>query len=84
MSLTPEQFLERAAADKAMREQMKATNTQVTPDTLKGCVMALVQLGHALKMKREDVGGLVMQEWVNWEMYLATKQRIADKRRGSK
>ena len=84
MSLTPEQFLERAAADKAMREQMKATNTQVTPDTLRGCVMALVQLGHALKMKREDVSGLVAEEWVNWESYLATKQRIADKRKGSK
>ena len=59
MSLTPEQFLERAAADKAMREQMKATNTQVTPDTLKGCVMALVQLAHALKMKREDVAAML-------------------------
>jgi hypothetical protein len=84
MSLTPEQFLERAAADKAMREQMKATNTEVTPDTLRGCAMALCQLAHALKMKREDVSGLVTEEWANWESYLATKQRIADKRKGSK
>lgn len=84
MSITPEEFLERAAAEKALREQMKATGQEVTQDTLRGCAMALVQLAHALKLKREDVGGLVMQEWGTWEMYLAAKQRIADKRKGAK
>ena len=82
--MTPEQFLERAGAEKAMREQMKATNTEVTADTLRGCAMAFVQLGYALKLPRADVERLFLDEWELWRTYEATKQRIADKRKGGK
>ena len=82
--MTPEQFVERAGAEKTMREQIRATNTEVTADTLRGCAMAFVQLAHTLKLPRADVEQLFKEEWELWRTYEATKQRIAEKRKGGK
>lgn len=82
--MTPERFLERAGAEKALIEQLKATGQEVTEDTLRGCVMAAVQLAHKLKLNDAQLHGLVAAEWELWEKYLTAKKAIAEKRRGAK
>lgn len=82
--MTPERFLERASAEKALSEQLKATGQEVTEDTLRGCVMAAVQLAHRMKLKEADLKGLFDVEWMMWTQYLTAKKALADKRKGSK
>lgn len=82
--MTPEEFLERNAAERALRDQLQATGQEVTQDTLKGCALALVQLAHALKLNHADVSELVREEWGAWELYVKAKQRLAEKRKGAK
>lgn len=82
--MTPERFLERASAEKALSEQLKATGQEVTEDTLRGCVMAAVQLAHRMKLKESDLKGLFDVEWMMWTQYLTAKKALADKRKGSK
>jgi hypothetical protein len=82
--MTPERFLERASAEKALSEQLKATGQEVTEDTLRGCVMAAVQLAHRMKLKESDLKGLFDVEWMMWTQYLTAKKALADKRKGTK
>lgn len=80
--MTPERFIERASAEKALTEQLKATGQEVTEDTLRGCVMAAVQLAHRLKLKEEDLRGLFSVEWSMWEQYLKARKALANKKKG--
>ena len=82
--MKPEEFLQRASAEKALSEQLKATGQEVTEDTLRGCVMAAVQLAHRMKLKESDLRGLFDGEWSMWEQYLNAKKLIAEKRKGTK
>lgn len=82
--MTPDQFIERSGAEKALTEQLKATGQEVTADTLRGCVMAAVQLTHRLKLKQEDLEVLFRDEWTLWTQYLTARKALAEKRKGGK
>lgn len=79
--LTAEDFVEMASAEKALKQQMKATGQTVEADTLKGCLLATVQLAQLLHLKEEDLLMLLKERWGLWEQYEATKLKIAAKRK---
>lgn len=78
--MTPEQFVELAAAEKAMADQLKATGQTIEPSTLRGCLMAAVQLARHLKVNEQALLEQLQGHWQDWEQYAETKRRIAAKR----
>jgi len=78
--MTPEKFVEYASVEKAMSDQLKATGQAVTPETLHGCVMAVVQIAQHLKVSEADVLKQVAAQFAEWTQYVETKKRIAANR----
>lgn len=82
--LTAEDFVEMAGAEKALKQQMKATGQTVEAETLKGCMLATVQLAKLLHLKEEDLLMLLKERWALWGQYEVTKSKIAAKRKEQK
>lgn len=82
--MTPDQFMQRAGVEKALNEQMKATGQVVTDDTLRGCLMAAVQMAHRLKLPQADFITLAQEEWGVLEHYLKAKADYVKARKKQK
>lgn len=82
--MTKEQFMARASVEKALAAQVKATGQVVTQETLQGCLMAAVQMAHALKLPMEDFDTLAAEEWSLMEQYHKARKALADKKKGAK
>jgi hypothetical protein len=79
--MTPEQFMARASVERALAEQVKVTGQQVTQETLQGCLMAAVQMAHALKLPVEDFDTLTAEEWSLMEQYVKARKVLAEKKK---
>lgn len=79
--MTPEQFMERAGVERALNEQVKATGQVVTADTLRGCLMAAVQMAHRLKLPQADFMTLAEDECALFQKYLKARAEYVKARK---
>lgn len=78
--MTPEQFAVRANAEKLLKDNLAASGTQPTLETLYLSVLTAVQLAHILKVSEKDFVNAMGIEWKLWDAYEKTKQLIEQKR----
>lgn len=79
MTLTPEQYTTRAAAEKVFKSQAAQTPPDI--DSLRGCLMMAVQIAQMLKLPLKDLQALAADEHGLWVSFIEVRASILAKRK---